>query len=1012
MKPLICIDIGAGSLKLAEFAVQSNGTLDLLRYAIKALPKVEDVAEAKVAYASAIEAVLKEQKIRGRGLEVNLCLPSHQVFSKALRTPPVEGAKVGQIIQYEAQENVPFPLDEVRWDYQVLGTADTGELDVLLMAVKKEVVEAATDVCRQMRLKLQIIDGSITSLRNAFLHNYGQSDETSLLMSIGARSTNVLFIRGSAFYARTISIGSQAITESFAAEAQITLEQAEQFKIEHGYVHLGGPYEESQDPYQAIVSKAARNTMTRLHQQVAQTLQFYKTQGGKTPARMYLAGGGGTLPYTADFFKDKLQMEVEYFNPFQNIKVGDAVDVEALGTVAHTLGELVGLGLRNVTVGLTEFNLLAQREQISREVDRRSPYAIAAVFCAGLIFLVLGVHDWRLAATTESVAKDMEAAAPAIPALVNQINAAVDKAEAEKTRADALLASFDGRYIWIKLLNALGDSLRQIEPHVKIVGFRHTNNAPRSILRMDQLPAGLDPASVRPWKEITVETNALFHPRHGFAVGTPLLFHGAAPLANPAVNAPVTNYVGGVSSNSFTLHRTPEDARANAKPVEFTESPVEVLVNPVTGRLSRVGHPFRDRNVVRFNGAVRPGIARPVSVDTEYFVNKVSEDAFTLHTGVPVGATNLVQFAAPGRSGLFEIVGGVPAASNATRAPPQIDLATHQVLWPKHGLEQAKAIKFNGLAAGLPEASASVAPERLFHVRRVDPNTFTLHTQREATERNQIIFTADPQIPYSVSGVPGYFALDSPRPADAQLASSLNSVVGVGGTYAMERESGRVTYISLAGNEVPRNLINEQVLQQLNPLRDLKHLDVWLNPDVKESEQPEFFKSLETFRKNNVPDCSINLAVPVAIWVSSLSPPEIKPQAAPKPGTKAAPLPAIKDLALRVRFLSLETYYTDANLHFSDLAVKTIGSHPYFGGVPVGGATGTRMEGNMQKVTDKDKSFLFEFDMTLVLGRPIPLQEGASGTVVAAGGAAATGAPAGGALPPTPGPGAAPGKAF
>ena len=378
MKPLICIDVGAGTLKLAEFAVQTDGTLQLCRYAIEPLPKTEDGLMSKAAVSAAIGKVLAEHKIRGRGVEVNLCLPSHQVFAKPLRTPPVEGAKVGQIIRYEAQENVPFPLDEVRWDYQILGTAESGELDVLLMALKTEVVEAATDVCRQHKLRLQIIDGSITALRNAFMHNYGEMEECSLLLSIGARSTNVLFIRGTTFYARTINIGAHSITEGFAQEAGISLEQAEQFKVENGYVHLGGSFEESQDPYQAIVSKVARNVMTRLHQQVAQTIQFYRAQqAGPAPKRVYLAGGGGALSYTADFIQDKLQLPVEFFNPFRNVKVDDKLDGEKLAAVAHSMGELVGLGLRNVTVGMTEFNLLPQREQISRQIDRRSPYAIA-----------------------------------------------------------------------------------------------------------------------------------------------------------------------------------------------------------------------------------------------------------------------------------------------------------------------------------------------------------------------------------------------------------------------------------------------------------------------------------------------------------------------------------------------------------------------------------------------------------------------------------------------------------
>ncbi|MSU42134.1 MAG: type IV pilus assembly protein PilM [Pedosphaera sp.] len=1013
MKPLICIDVGAGTLKLAEFAVQTDGTLQLCRYAIEPLPKTEDGPESKAAVSAAIGKVLAEHKIRGRGVEVNLCLPSHQVFTKPLRTPPVEGTKVGQIIRYEAQENVPFPLDEVRWDYQILGTAESGELDVLLMALKTEVVEAATDVCRQHKLRLQIIDGSITALRNAFMHNYGEMEECSLLLSIGARSTNVLFIRGTTFYARTINIGAHSITEGFAQEAGISLEQAEQFKVENGYVHLGGSFEESQDPYQAIVSKVARNVMTRLHQQVAQTIQFYRAQqAGPAPKRVYLAGGGGALSYTADFIQDKLQLPVEFFNPFRNVKVDDKLDGEKLAAVAHSMGELVGLGLRNVTVGMTEFNLLPQREQISRQIDRRSPYAIAAIFCVGLIFTVLGVHDMRLAEKRVDVADAMEKAAPEIPALIEKIETAVKEADKGRVRAEAMMGAFDSRHIWINLLAALRESMLQIEPHVKITGFLAAPNAPRSILRMDQYPAGLVAAQVRPWKELSIETNSFHRSQHGFTNGTPVKFFGVPPNAAAALGGTNVFFTGGRETNIFSIHRNEQDAASGADPVIFKEEDVQVQITPGTSRLIFPGHKFRKGNAVRFSTGPRPGVARQVSTEAEYFVSKVSDDVFTLHTAATPNATNQIFFASPGRAGQYSISTNAAAANgpagadaNATRGVPLIDIITHQVQWAKHGFAPGQAVKFSGSPAALPEESQPVPADRSYYVKVIDANTFTLHTAHVVVERNQVMFTLpDPAARFTLSGVPGYFAVDSPRPKEPpQFEGVLNTITAMGGTYALEAVTGKVIYVGLVGKDVKKDAITEQVLQELAPLRDLKNLDVWLNPYIEEVNQPAYFAQLDGFRKTNVPTCSVNLAVPTTLWVRSLSPPELKqPAAAAKAGAAPAGQPPITELALKVRARSLEGYYTDANLHYANMVVEAIAKNPYFaaaGGQPQpAGApradTGTRMSGNLQKVGDKP--FLFEFDVTLLLGKPIPLQEGATGIAAAAGGAGAPAAPAGG----------------
>ncbi len=110
---------------------------------------------------------------------------------------------------------------------------------------------------------------------------------------------------------------------------------------------------------QAAISKIARQFMTKLHIQVNQTMQFYRgQQGGSAPQRLYLAGGASIMPYTAQFFAEKLNVPVEYFNPFRNVQIDPAVNLEELARVAHSLGEVVGLGLRNLANCPVEMNLM------------------------------------------------------------------------------------------------------------------------------------------------------------------------------------------------------------------------------------------------------------------------------------------------------------------------------------------------------------------------------------------------------------------------------------------------------------------------------------------------------------------------------------------------------------------------------------------------------------------------------------------------------------------------------
>ena len=133
-KSFLAVDFGAGSLKLAEFEVNEAGGLRLKQYGLKSLG-AEGAQEStrEETILKALQELLAERGFRAR--EVNVCAPGFHVFSKFVKLPPVDAGKVTQIIQYEAQQNVPFPLAEVVWDYQILGSSPSGELEVLLVAI-------------------------------------------------------------------------------------------------------------------------------------------------------------------------------------------------------------------------------------------------------------------------------------------------------------------------------------------------------------------------------------------------------------------------------------------------------------------------------------------------------------------------------------------------------------------------------------------------------------------------------------------------------------------------------------------------------------------------------------------------------------------------------------------------------------------------------------------------------------------------------------------------------------
>src|SRR3954463_15677967 len=387
----LAVDFGAGSLKVAEFEVNEAGGLRLKQYGLKSLGvegSQEDKREAVIL--KAVQEMLAEKGIKSRN--VNVCAPGFHVFSKFVKLPPVDASKVTQIIQYEAQQNVPFPLSEVVWDYQILGSTPSGELEVLLVAIKADIVEGLFRVTEAAKMHLQLCDVSPAALCNAFRFNYGDLEDCTMLLDIGAKTSNLLFFEKGKVFSRSINLGANSITQDFANESKLKFDNAEKIKIEEGFVSLGGAYEEPDNPHQAAISKIARQFMTRLHIQVNQTMQFYRgQQGGSAPQRLFLSGGASVMPYTAQFFAEKLNVPVEYFNPLRNIQLDPSLNLEELARVAHSLGEVVGLGLRNLAHCPVELNLMPKSSLKRQQFNQKKPYLIASVFC---LILVVFTYGW------------------------------------------------------------------------------------------------------------------------------------------------------------------------------------------------------------------------------------------------------------------------------------------------------------------------------------------------------------------------------------------------------------------------------------------------------------------------------------------------------------------------------------------------------------------------------------------------------------------------------------------
>ena len=466
-KSFLTVDFGAGSLKLAEFEIDEAGGLRLKNFAIKplGLEGSQEASREKIIL-QALQETIAEKGIKSKN--VNVCAPGFHVFSKFVKLPPVEAAKVGQIIQYEAQQNVPFPLSEVVWDYQILGAAASGELEVLLVAIKSEIVEGLFRVAAQAKLNLQLCDASPAALCNAFRYNYPDLEDCTMLLDIGAKTSNLLFFEKGKVFSRSINLGANIITQDFATEAKLKFDEAEKIKIAEGFVSLGGAYEEPENVNQAAISKIARQFMTKLHIQVNQTMQFYRgQQGGTAPVRLFLSGGASIMPYTAQFFAEKLNVPVEYFNPFRNAQIDPTVNLEELSRVAHAMGEVVGLGLRNLANCPVEMNLMPDSTLRWQAVNQKKPYFVATVISLVLVAFGVGFLFQKLAVNKEAEIARLEPKVDELNHKVERFNAAYKKLQKAQKESGQVMTWMQQRYYWGDFLADMRRALLRSEDDIK-----------------------------------------------------------------------------------------------------------------------------------------------------------------------------------------------------------------------------------------------------------------------------------------------------------------------------------------------------------------------------------------------------------------------------------------------------------------------------------------------------------------------------------------------------------------
>ncbi len=451
----LVIDIGSTAVHIGEFESTQAGALYLHAFDNIEYPETLTEDNRRDVITGVVRRAISTGKYRSRN--ANVCVSGQSAFMRFVKLPPVtdDEQSVRQIVAFEAKQNVPFPIDEVVWDYQLIGSEENeDELEVMFAVIKTDVVEAVTAALKDAGIRPRLVDFSPAALYNAARANYVGENECAMLLDIGGKCTSLLFLEGSRLFARSIPIAGGSITQQIGKEFNISFEEAEILKRRYGFVALGGAYEEPESEVAATISKIIRNVMTRLHGEINRTINIYRSQQkGSKPIKLFLAGGSSTMAFTEHFFSEKLRMEVSYFNAFNIVRFGPSVDREQLSQLAHLFPGLVGCALRNVHHCPVEISL--SNEDGGGGATRRLP-AIAATCFVILLSLGLcyGINLFRLSLLSDAVTKQ-QALIKAKSDLMSNIKTQQARATEAKDEYDKARSVLNVRTQWARLLNAI-----------------------------------------------------------------------------------------------------------------------------------------------------------------------------------------------------------------------------------------------------------------------------------------------------------------------------------------------------------------------------------------------------------------------------------------------------------------------------------------------------------------------------------------------------------------------------
>jgi len=345
---LVGLDIGDSAIKVVELKDLGKGRgYQLAKLGWEPLSSEAIVDGAIMDSQLVIETIQRLfQRLRIRNLQVATAVSGHAVIVKRISLPVMSDAELAESIHWEAEQYIPFDIEDVNLDYQILeGSSLSGEgnMDVLLAAAKKDKINDYTSVISQAGLTPSTVDIAAFALQNTFEANYEfEPHQVIALVDVGAAVTSITVLHGgTSVYWRDITIGGNQFTDAIQKDLNLSAEQAEQLK--RGEEVDGIPFERVMPILSAVNEDVGA--------EIQKTIDFFKQISATDEPldRLYLTGGSSQIVHLKESLGERLKTQVEILNPFRKIPpAGRDATPDLVSELLPTAPGAVGLGLRKL----------------------------------------------------------------------------------------------------------------------------------------------------------------------------------------------------------------------------------------------------------------------------------------------------------------------------------------------------------------------------------------------------------------------------------------------------------------------------------------------------------------------------------------------------------------------------------------------------------------------------------------------------------------------------------------